>query len=240
MPPLSKTAMGRMNRTVVVLSLGLVIAGLGGLYACARLNRLVGLPEGQRPAAQQPAAQQPAVQRPAAPQSPTRVMAAEAAPQPQTSPGPDVFEAPDQLPMPGPPFARANRDPEVVLKDFPRAAGGEVDWVKSLGLKEAKDKLYSPRHRPSLDPKLPPDSPPFPFDIEIPAIGAMPNVVFPHFPHTALLDCANCHPGIFIMKKGSNPISMVKIVNGQFCGRCHGRVAFPISNCTRCHVKPKG
>jgi c(7)-type cytochrome triheme protein len=41
------------------------------------------------------------------------------------------------------------------------------------------------------------------------------------------------------MKRGANPISMVKIVNGEFCGRCHGRVAFPISNCARCHVKPK-
>jgi c(7)-type cytochrome triheme protein len=67
----------------------------------------------------------------------------------------------------------------------------------------------------------------------------MPNVVFPHFPHTYWLDCGNCHPDIFVMKKGANPISMVKIVNGEFCGRCHGRVAFPISNCSRCHVKPK-
>lgn len=211
--------MRRTGRAVLLVSLGLVVAGLGGLSACTQLRRLV--------------PSFPATSRPAAP-------AVEQAPQPQTSPSPDQFEAPDQLPQPGPPFAKANRDAEVVLKDFPRAAGGEIDWVKALGLKEPKDKLYSPRHRPSLDPKLPPDAPPFPFDIEIPAIGAMPNVVFPHFPHTALLDCANCHPGIFIMKKGSNPISMVKIVNGQFCGRCHGRVAFPISNCTRCHVKPKG
>ncbi len=204
----------------------LVLAGLGGLYACARLTQQA-----------RPPAAQPQTARPSTPTAPT---VAEPAPQPQTSPSPDVFEAQDQLPQPGPPFAKANRDPEVVLKDWPRAAGGEIDWVKALGLKEPKDKLYSPLHRPSLDPKLPPDSPPFPFDIEIPAVGAMPNVIFPHFPHTALLDCANCHPGIFIMKKGSNPISMVKIVNGQFCGRCHGRVAFPISNCTRCHVKPKG
>lgn len=210
------------TRSGRLLLAAFVLAGLSGLYACARLTQQ------QRPTA--------------APRSSTSAAptVAEPAPQPQTSPSPDAFEAPDQLPQPGPPFARANRDAELVLKDWPRAAGGEIDWIKALGLKEPKDKLYSPRHKPSLDPKLPPDAPPFTFDIEIPAVGAMPNVIFPHFQHTALLDCANCHPGIFIMKKGSNPISMVKIVNGQFCGRCHGRVAFPISNCTRCHVKPKG
>jgi c(7)-type cytochrome triheme protein len=71
-------------------------------------------------------------------------------------------------------------------------------------------------------------------------VGAMPNVIFPHKPHTLWLECGNCHPAIFKMQKGANPISMVKIVNGEFCGRCHGRVAFPISNCNRCHVKPKG
>jgi len=33
--------------------------------------------------------------------------------------------------------------------------------------------------------------------------------------------------------------AMKKIEEGQFCGRCHGVVAFPLSNCTRCHSKPK-
>jgi c(7)-type cytochrome triheme protein len=143
----------------------------------------------------------------------------------------DDFEDPTQMPTPGPPFAKANRDPEVILKNIPRDQGGNVDWVEAF-----KKNLISPRE--SLDPSKPP-VPPFAFDIDIPAVGAMPNVVFPHFPHTYWLDCGNCHPNIFVMKKGANPISMVKIVNGEFCGRCHGRVAFPISNCSRCHVKPK-
>lgn len=143
----------------------------------------------------------------------------------------DDFEDPTQMPTPGPPFAKANRNPEVILKDIPKDQSGTVDWVVAF-----KDKLISPRE--SLDPNKAP-VPPFQFDIDIPAVGAMPNVVFPHFPHTYWLDCGNCHPDIFIMKKGANPISMVKIVNGEFCGRCHGRVAFPIANCSRCHVKPK-
>ncbi len=147
------------------------------------------------------------------------------------TPGIDVGEDLTTIPQPGPPFAKQNRDPNVILKDFPRDAQGNVDWVKAL-----KDGVIHPKG--AFDPNTP-EIPPFPLDIEIPAVGAMPNVIFPHFPHTMWLQCGNCHPDIFKMQKGANPISMVKIVNGEFCGRCHGRVAFPISNCNRCHVKPK-
>jgi len=143
----------------------------------------------------------------------------------------DEYEDPTDIPTPGPPYGKENRDPNVVLKNFPVDAEGNVDWVKAF-----KENVIHPHE--SLDLSKPP-MPPFNFDIEIPAVGAMPNVIYPHYPHTFWLDCGNCHPSIFVMKRGANPISMVKIVNGEFCGRCHGRVAFPISNCTRCHVKPK-
>jgi c(7)-type cytochrome triheme protein len=146
-------------------------------------------------------------------------------------PGIDPSEDLTTLPEPGPPFAKQNRNPEVILRDFPKDAEGNDNWVAAL-----KEKKIQPRG--ALEPNKP-EMPPFPLDVEIPAVGAMPNVIFPHGPHTMWLECGNCHPGIFKMRKGSNPISMVKIVNGEFCGRCHGRVAFPISNCNRCHVKPK-
>ena len=148
------------------------------------------------------------------------------------------------LPEPGPPFARENSSGDTVLKTFPRDAVGNIDFVKAFGAEQKMGPTYKMgkafiNPKGTLDPQAK-ETPPFPFDIEIPAVGAMPDVVFPHFPHTFWLDCANCHPGIFIMKKGANPISMVKIANGEFCGRCHGRVAFTLSNCARCHVKPKG
>jgi c(7)-type cytochrome triheme protein len=143
----------------------------------------------------------------------------------------EEYEDPTDIPTPGPPYGRENRDPNTVLKNFPVDDEGNVDWVKAF-----KENVIHPHE--SLDLSKPP-MPPFNFDIEIPAVGAMPNVIYPHYPHTFWLDCGNCHPSIFVMKRGANPISMVKIVNGEFCGRCHGRVAFPISNCTRCHVKPK-
>jgi c(7)-type cytochrome triheme protein len=195
----------------------LIIAGImmlvgGGLYACTFFK------------AKPPAAgdQKPAAPAPVAPPVTSSVGGA------QTG---DDYEDPTTLPEPGPPYAKDNRDPNVIMKNFPVDSEGNIDWVKAF-----KDNVVHPHE--SLDLNKPP-MPPFNFDIEIPAVGAMPNVIFPHFPHTYWLDCGNCHPSIFVMKRGANPISMVKIVNGEFCGRCHGRVAFPISNCTRCHVKPK-
>ncbi|NOY83652.1 MAG: hypothetical protein GXO96_02300 [Nitrospirae bacterium] len=151
------------------------------------------------------------------------------APRPET--GLPVFENPSRMPTPGPPFNKENTNPEVVMQDIPKEATGLEDWVKAF-----KEDKINPHESLDLDKK---HVPPLKFDVEIPAVGSMPNVIFPHEPHTYWLDCTNCHPGIFMMKKGGNPISMVKIVNGEFCGRCHGRVAFPIANCTRCHVKPK-
>jgi c(7)-type cytochrome triheme protein len=69
--------------------------------------------------------------------------------------------------------------------------------------------------------------------------GSMPDVVFPHKPHTEWLDCSSCHPAIFIPQKGANQISMASIMLGQKCGVCHGRVAFPISECRLCHARQK-
>ncbi len=34
-------------------------------------------------------------------------------------------------------------------------------------------------------------------------------------------------------------MTMRGIVKGKWCGRCHNKVAFPLSNCTRCHTVPK-
>lgn len=62
------------------------------------------------------------------------------------------------------------------------------------------------------------------------------NVLFPHEPHIRWLDCSNCHPDIFDVKKlGTVSFDKEKYLSGQFCGSCHMRVAFPINNCSRCH-----
>lgn len=65
--------------------------------------------------------------------------------------------------------------------------------------------------------------------------GGMPIVRFPHKEHTMWLDCANCHNGIFKDVAGTSPISMLTILEGEQCGICHGAVAFPLTQCYRCH-----
>src|SRR3989337_2445724 len=44
---------------------------------------------------------------------------------------------------------------------------------------------------------------------------------------------------ILIPAKGSNDMTMVGIVQGQWCGRCHNKIAFPLTDCNRCHSSPK-
>lgn len=215
----------------------LILISLSAVYACVRQAKTdtAGAPApAAAPAPGAPAPQPPPVaaqvQPPAQAKEKENITTPLVAPPPVT--GLPKFADPTELPTPGAPYNKENSHPDTVMRGIPKEASGVEDWVKAF--QENKIKPHE-----SLD-LAKPHVPPFMFDVEIPAVGSMPNVIFPHFPHTFWLDCGNCHPGIFMMKKGGNPISMVKIVNGEFCGRCHGRVAFPIANCTRCHVKPKG
>lgn len=52
--------------------------------------------------------------------------------------------------------------------------------------------------------------------------------------------CAECHPKIFKMKKGTSKITMAEHVPGKMCGVCHdGTKAFDQgqANCAKCHKK---
>ncbi len=110
-------------------------------------------------------------------------------------------------------------------------SGNRVDWVKSLAENQ-------------IDPRYDRDDPskkPLVLDLNIvrEVKGSMPNVVYPHKQHTEWLDCSNCHPAIFIPQKGANQISMASILMGEKCGVCHGKVAFPVSECRKCHSQNK-
>ena len=110
-------------------------------------------------------------------------------------------------------------------------AGNRIDWVGALG-----NKKIAPRWD-RTDQK----AEPVVMDLNIvrEVKGSMPDVVYPHKQHTEWLDCSNCHPAIFIPQKGANQISMAAILLGQKCGVCHGKVAFPVSECRLCHSKKK-
>jgi c(7)-type cytochrome triheme protein len=109
--------------------------------------------------------------------------------------------------------------------------GSYVDWVAAL-------KYGIIRPVDALDPNKK-TMPPIDFNVVFKVKGDLPDVVYPHYPHTVWLDCKNCHPSIFVMRAGVNQVTMNGIMRGEFCGRCHGKVAFPLYDCNRCHSRPK-
>ena len=124
------------------------------------------------------------------------------------------------------------QSPKAAFEALPKSqSGNHVDWVKALS-----DGEISPRYD-RIDPTLAP----LVMDLNIvrEIKGSMPNVVYPHKQHTEWLDCSNCHPAIFIPQKGANPLSMAAILLGKQCGVCHGTVAFPLSECRKCHSAHK-
>ena len=130
------------------------------------------------------------------------------------------------------PGAALLQTPKSAFDAMPKSKSGNyVDWVKALD-----EKKITPRFD-----RNDPDAQPIVMDLNIvrEVKGSMPNVVYPHKQHTEWLDCSNCHPAIFIPQKGANNISMAAILLGEKCGVCHGKVAFPVSECRRCHSQPK-
>jgi len=124
--------------------------------------------------------------------------------------------------------------PLVAFEGLPTTEfGNYVDWVKALN-----DGLLNPRYDrfdPSVEPLV------MDLDIVREVKASVPDVVFPHKPHTQWLHCSNCHPKIFIPQRNANVINMSAILLGQKCGVCHGKVSFPITtkSCKKCHSKPK-
>jgi c(7)-type cytochrome triheme protein len=150
--------------------------------------------------------------------------------------------------LPPAPF-EAHKTWEHVLKELPIDAGGGVDWVQAFNTRLVVPRLLHSTdtvvERPLTldtlmdatvdDPRLPA------LDLDITIVpshnrsfegGEFYAVKFPHTSHTSWLGCSSCHPGV-----GSAKAGMLGILQGQSCGRCHGRVSFAVDmNCSRCHV----
>jgi len=116
------------------------------------------------------------------------------------------------------------------LSKFPKAKyGNGIDWVQAYARG-----LIKPVHSLTIKP---------PSDIAIikPLLleaewNDIPPAIFSHKVHTQWLDCNNCHPDIFnIKKKTTKHFSMNRILKREFCGVCHLTVAFPMNDCKRCH-----
>ena len=140
--------------------------------------------------------------------------------------------AEDGIHDPANPGTHALQPPLTALAGMPPLnAGNRVNWVSSLDgakIRPRWDKDDGTAAAVVMD-----------LNIVREVKGSMPDVVYPHKQHTEWLDCSNCHPQIFIPQKGANQISMASIMLGQKCGVCHGKVAFPVSECRLCHSKKK-
>ncbi len=112
----------------------------------------------------------------------------------------------------------------------PDTAGNKVDWVTALrdGYITPRSFLHEEKELKVLDT-----------NILMKGTADQPFVLFPHRAHTEWLECGNCHDKLFVAKAGATPISMLQILQGEYCGRCHGAVSFPLTECSRCHSIPQ-
>lgn len=142
------------------------------------------------------------------------------------------FERPslakDGLHDPANPSIKLLQDPAEALSQLPRdVVGSGVLWVKALeqGAINPRTSIFPETKVNKLD-----------LDVILPRTGEMPMVRFPHRQHTEWLDCSNCHDSLFAMKKGGTKgLNMFGVLQGEYCGLCHGAVAFPLTECRRCH-----
>ncbi|MDA8105073.1 MAG: hypothetical protein M0Z71_06780 [Nitrospiraceae bacterium] len=115
------------------------------------------------------------------------------------------------------------------LAKFPKTKlGNEIDWMRAM-----RRHLFKPVRYFSIVP------PEVTYDKTLSLQAEwynIPPAFFPHKAHIRWLDCNNCHPDIFnIKKKTTKHFSMVLNLKGDFCGVCHLSVAFPMSDCRKCH-----
>lgn len=113
----------------------------------------------------------------------------------------------------------------------PDNAGNMVRWMQALDLGQIQPRTnINPETKVNLRTT----------DVLLTRTSVQPMVRFPHRQHTAWLDCTNCHDHLFEQKAGATQIGMMAILMGEKCGVCHGAVAFPLTECHRCHSVVRG
>jgi len=72
------------------------------------------------------------------------------------------------------------------------------------------------------------------------SLSFIKDAVFDHAKHTPRMLCVHCHPMIFKAELGANTARMSEMgTDGAECGYCHGKTAFKLADCNRCHSHPQ-
>lgn len=129
------------------------------------------------------------------------------------------------------PLLESTLDPDSILALLPRDAIGHADWVAAL-----QRGLIRPR--PAIGARFEDSPAPFGFDFFFPGKDSTFDASFPHSAHTQIIACQQCHGRIFRYRNVK--YRMQDMLEGRYCGECHGKVSFPIvSGCERCHARIK-
>ena len=137
----------------------------------------------------------------------------------------------DGLHDPKSPALHMLQQPRDALSALPAdSAGNQVNWIEAL-----EKGHINPRTNvlPETDVRIRET------EVLLNLKGSTPIVKFPHRSHTLWLDCSNCHEHLFKSEAGANKLSMERMLQGEQCGVCHGAVAFPLTECARCHSVPR-
>lgn len=122
----------------------------------------------------------------------------------------------------------------VFTAPLPRGRfGNNVDWEVA----ELEGKIQLTDTLPGISVKRRPLEIQKDYSIEA-KISGLPEIIFSHKKHAVWNGCELCHPDIFTVKAGATKYTMQDIFAGKYCGLCHDTVAFPASDCQRCHAKP--
>jgi len=125
------------------------------------------------------------------------------------------------------PALKLLQDPEEALSVLaPDSAGNQVNWVEAVRLGQIRPlaSLTGQVERETHDT-----------DVIMSNTLSLPPVRFPHKAHNEWMSCEMCHDRIFVPEIDGNDISMARILEGEYCGLCHGAVSFPLTECNRCH-----
>jgi c(7)-type cytochrome triheme protein len=216
--PVERNAPSKVEKTETQLATEASVAELNGLPASAA--------GAANPGADQPQPPQPPVSNPLSPDNPRSIiyLGSDGSLAGTGDPGSMVSEAFK--------FGAGATASALTAPNLPKDKFGLIDWIAMVD-----QEIIKPIDSLKADNI---ELPPFDVDVLIKAKGDFVNdVLFRHKTHSYWLSCEICHAGIFIMAKGKNNMSMQGISQGKWCGRCHGKVSFPLTDCTRCHSQPK-